>query len=191
MTTPTKPKRPIDVSTPQLHLTKDEREALLECARIPFGSDAGEAFLSLVTRRLSWHAEMLRRAPERSLPAHTRAALVLIIFHAGALMPFLDPAAMPKEVGAELTRPNICQMLDVHVADTYTALFNIKAAAEEGVERLAPQGGPGQLKRLQSETREQALRELEGIHRKLSVECEDDDGYLREFLDRCAKHLET
>jgi hypothetical protein len=180
----TKPKFPIDPSIPLVTIAPKQRRNICESAGLDPSSRAGKAFLGRVERAMSWHRTMLARIPQRSLPAHTVAALKPIAKQAADLARLLDPANLPIEVGATL------DAADVMRGAAHRYLLDLATAAEQSIQKLKEQSRPGHHKRLIAETREQALNDLESIYLDLACEeCGDDDR--AEFLSHCVKCLKS
>ena len=180
MPTVTKPKRPIDTKITPVKIAPKQRRNLCESAGHPPGSRAGKDFLARVSSRITWHANMIRRVPQRSLPAHTIAALKPIAKQAADLAQMVNSADLPIEVIAELGYEVI--------TGAHLTLTKVAYEAERAIQHLADQSRSGQVGRELKEARRQALNDLETLYRDFaSDECDDDDR--AEFLTTCRKLL--
>jgi hypothetical protein len=180
--TVTKPKRPIDPRITPVNIPAKLRRNLAESAGLDHRSRSGKDFLARAERVLTWHHAMLERVPQRSLPAHTIAALKPIARQAAALAPLLNPSNLPIEVLAELTGADI--------DGAYTALIRLAYEAERGIKRLAGQASRGQYRRALQVAMESAMSDLRTLFRDHAHHgCDEDD--CAEFLERCEKCLKT
>lgn len=183
MPTVTKPKRPIDPKITPITIPLKRRRNICESAGHRPGSRAGKDFLVRVERVLTWHHAMLERVPQRSLPAHTIAALTPIAKQAAALAPLLNGSNLPIDVLAELGAEG-------DIDGAYVALIKIEYHARKAIERLAGQASRGQYKRELQIAREHAMHDLAAVFRDFAYSGSNDDDRA-EFLSHCAKCLKT
>jgi hypothetical protein len=183
MPTITKPKRPIDPELTPITIPPKRKRNICESAGLHYTSRAGKAFLKKVEHAITWHGNMIKRVPLRSLPAHTIAALRPLATQTAALAMALQPENLPVEVSSELGH-------DVMTGHAHLYLTHLVATIENAITGLEGQGTQGQQKRLLAQAHEQAMADLEGIFRDFaSGTCGDDDR--AEFLTHCAKCLKA
>jgi hypothetical protein len=182
MPTVTRPKRPIDPKFTPVRIALKHRRNLVEAAGLFAGSPEAKGFLRRVEHKLTWHANMLKRVPLRSLPVHTRAALMLITKQAADLAQLLDPANLPIEVSVELGD-------DVIGGAVHRTLSWLAYTAGQAAERLSGQSGRGQLDREMKEAHRQAITDLDGIYRRHANPDACDAQDHREFLETCGRYL--
>jgi hypothetical protein len=137
----TKPKRPIDPKIIPITIPAKDRRNICESAGLHHASRAGKAFLTKVEHKITWHWNMIKRVPLRSLPAHTVAALRPLATQAADLATALRPENMPVEVSAELDE-------DVMTGQAHSYLTHLVVTIENAITRLESQSSQGQQKRL-------------------------------------------